>query len=50
VVRNFVPPVDGMRALGPDCERLAAALAEQTYSPAEDRQSPVQLIDAEPYG
>jgi histidine ammonia-lyase len=48
-VRNLVPPVDGMRALGPDCERLAATFAEQIYSPAEDPQSPVQLIDAEPY-
>jgi histidine ammonia-lyase len=34
-VRNIVPPVDGMRALGPDCERLAAAFAEQIYSPAK---------------
>jgi hypothetical protein len=38
-VRNVVPPVDGMRALGPDCERLAAAFAERIYSPFEIRRA-----------
>jgi len=47
-VRN-IPLRSTECALGPGCERLAAAFAEQIYSPAEDPQKPVQLTDAEPY-
>ena len=34
-VRSLVPPVDGMRALRRDCERLAAAFGEHVYGRAE---------------